>query len=99
MHFGNLSFFIDDVTKPAPALAPIYDMLPMMWRPSIHSGSLDSTPVHEPLVLAGYAHEYADARAWAIMFWQKAAQLEVLDATMREASRASAARIRAPNFS
>ncbi len=98
MHFGNLSFFIDDVTKPVPLLAPVYDMLPMMWRPSIHSGALDITPVREPHVVAGYADEYADARAWAVLFWQKAAQLEVLDPTMREASRAGAARVQTLNF-
>jgi hypothetical protein len=35
MHPGNLSFFVDDVTKPAPEfnLAPVYDMLPMSLAP------------------------------------------------------------------
>ncbi len=98
MHFGNLSFFIDDVINPAPALTPTYDMLPMMWRPSIHSGALDITPVREPHVLAGYAHEYADARAWATLFWQRAAQIEVLDDAMRDASLASEARVKTLNF-
>lgn len=35
MHPGNLSFFVDDVTRPVPefTLAPLYDMLPMSLAP------------------------------------------------------------------
>ena len=35
MHPGNLSLFVDDVTKPEPefTLAPVYDMLPMSLEP------------------------------------------------------------------
>ncbi len=98
MHFGNLSFFIDDVIKPTPLLAPVYDMLPMMWRPNIHSGTVDVTPVREQAQVVGYAREYADARAWAILFWQRAAQLEVMDDNMRQASRTSEARVKTLNF-
>jgi serine/threonine protein kinase HipA of HipAB toxin-antitoxin module len=42
MHFGNLSFFVDDVIAPKIRLAPVYDMLPMMWRPDPHLGLTDS---------------------------------------------------------
>ena len=54
MHFGNLSFFVDeverDVRRPALRLAPVYDMLPMMWRPDVQSGELNVTAVAEQSV-------------------------------------------------
>lgn len=94
MHFGNLSFFIDDVEKPAPLLAPVYDMLPMMWRPSVNSGELDVTPVREPPPMPLYAHEQAQAREWAIEFWTEAAKLESIDPPLRAACEASELRLR-----
>ena len=93
MHFGNLAFFIDEIATPKPILTPVYDMLPMMWRPSIHDGTFDVTPIRQQPVVPGYTHEYADARAWAMMFWQKAATLSVLDGGMREACVVSGARL------
>jgi hypothetical protein len=94
MHFGNLSFFIDDITAPLPALAPVYDMLPMMWRPNIHDGTFGVTSIREQPMVAGYTREYANARAWAISFWREAAKLSVLDDAMREACLASATLLR-----
>ncbi len=47
MHFGNLSFIVEDVTRPRFEVAPIYDMLPMMWRPNIHSGNLDADTLRQ----------------------------------------------------
>jgi hypothetical protein len=77
MHFGNLSFFVDDVIKPKIRLAPVYDMLPMMWRPEIHQGSLSDSPVRAQLMPAGFVQEQAQAREWAIEFWQQAAALDI----------------------
>jgi HipA-like C-terminal domain len=94
MHFGNLSFFIDDVEKPEPLLAPVYDMLPMMWRPGAHSGELNVTAVREPPKLLAYAREQTEARDWAIAFWREAALLDALDAPMKEACEESASRLR-----
>jgi hypothetical protein len=94
MHFGNLSFFIDDVEKPAPLLAPVYDMLPMMWRPGAHSGELDVTAVREPPKLAAHAREQAEAREWAIEFWHQAAKLDAIDPSLRAACDESALRLR-----
>jgi hypothetical protein len=98
MHFGNLSFFIDDVEKPAPLLAPVYDMLPMMWRPGAHSGELEVTAVREPPKLSAYAREQAGAREWAIEFWHQAAKLDAIDPAIRAACEESALRLR-DNFS
>ena len=72
MHFGNLSFFVDDVNKPLFVPTPVYDMLPMMWRPDIHSGNLEPSPLREPVPPVGYAAEVALARAWAIDYWRQA---------------------------
>jgi serine/threonine protein kinase HipA of HipAB toxin-antitoxin module len=83
MHFGNLSFFVDDVVKPQFVPTPVYDMLPMMWRPDIHSGNLDPSPLSEPVLPAGYAAEAALARTWAIDYWQRASRLDELSAELR----------------
>jgi HipA-like C-terminal domain len=93
MHFGNLSFFIDDVEKPTPLLAPVYDMLPMMWRPGVHSGELDVTAVREPPALLTYAREQAEAREWAIEFWRQGAKLDATDPSLRAACEESAVRL------
>lgn len=94
MHFGNLSFYIDNVENPAPLLAPVYDMLPMMWRPGVHSGELNVTAVREPAKLLAYAHEQAEAREWAMAFWREAALLDALDTPMKQACEESALRLR-----
>nr|WP_295781900.1 HipA domain-containing protein [Rhodoferax sp.] len=86
MHFGNLSFFVDDVLQPALAPTPVYDMLPMMWRPGIHSGALDASPVQPQNQPAGYADLAARVRAWAITYWERAASLPALSPALRAAS-------------
>lgn len=47
MHPGNLSFFVDDVTKPSPEfmLAPVYDMLPMSLAPRPSGQIPDALPM------------------------------------------------------
>ena len=87
MHFGNLSFFVDDVVIPRIRLAPIYDMLPMKWRPSVHEGELGiSSIAAEQPALPGFDREFAEARGWAVQFWERAAALSALDDTLRSAS-------------
>ena len=95
MHFGNLSFFVDDVEKPALALAPVYDMLPMMWRPSVNTGELNGLPVVTPVTIPSYIREQAEAREWAVLFWRQAAVLDALDEPLRQACEASALRLSA----
>jgi HipA-like C-terminal domain len=77
MHSGNLSFFVDDVITPKIRLAPVYDMLPMMWKPDIHQGVLSDSPVRAQLMPTGFAAEQVRARQWAIEFWEQAAQLDI----------------------
>lgn len=101
MHFGNLSFFVDgverDVRRPALGLAPVYDMLPMMWRPNAQSGELNVTAVAERSVTPSYARDQADACEWAIAFWQQATTLDAIEGPLREACEISAKRM-AENF-
>jgi HipA-like C-terminal domain len=91
MHFGNLSFFVDDVIKPTIRLAPVYDMLPMMWRPDPHTGLSDS-PIRQQQMPAGFATEQELARQWAIEFWERAAQLDI-GADLQAAAQESARRL------
>jgi DNA-binding transcriptional ArsR family regulator len=92
MHSGNLSFFVDDVITPKIRLAPVYDMLPMMWKPDPYTGLSDS-PVRAQLMPAGFAQEQAQAREWAIEFWEQAAALDI-GADLQSASVESARRIK-----
>lgn len=73
MHFGNLSLVVAnpaDAARGRFSLAPVYDMLPMRWRPDLQSGALDWLP---------FTPEWADlaspARPVALQFWQRAADL------------------------
>ena len=83
MYFGNLSFFVDYVEKPVVALAPVYDMLQIMWRPSVNTGELNVLPVATPVAIPSYVRERAEACEWAIAFWQQAAMLDALDEPLR----------------
>lgn len=83
MHSGNLSFYVDDVNAPKIRLAPVYDMLPMMWRPDIHSGNLDPSPLREIRLPVGYAAEAGLARSWAVDYWQQAGVDVQLSAELR----------------
>ena len=94
MHFGNLSFFVDDVTRPVLVPTPVYDMLPMMWRPGVHDGSLDAALLQPQIQPAGFAAQAALARNWAIHFWERAAQLPTLSSALRDASTACAKRLK-----
>jgi HipA-like C-terminal domain len=93
MHSGNLSFFVDDVIKPTIRLAPVYDMLPMMWKPDIHQGALSDSPVRPQRMPTGFSAEQAQAREWAIEFWEQAAQLDI-GADLQSASLESARRLK-----
>ncbi len=91
MHFGNLSFFADDLKTPVFISTPVYDMLPMIWRPGVHGGELEPAPVQPQPQPAGFETEAARARAWAAIFWQRAAQLGTISPILREVSAANAA--------
>jgi hypothetical protein len=97
MHFVNLSFFVSDVAKPNFTVALAYDMLPMMWRPGVHSGELDASPIRPQHQIAGYAAEALAAREWAIDYWERATKLEALSSELAEASSTNVTRLKS-NF-
>ncbi len=71
MHFGNLSLRVerDDLATGRGRLAPLYDMLPMRWRPDTSSGEMGLLPF-EP----DAADLDSPARALAALFWDRMAQ-------------------------
>ena len=70
MHFGNLAFWLTD-TLPFQ-VAPAYDMLPMLWAPSLQGEIVARTFAPAPPLPA--AREYwQEAMEWATEFWQKVA--------------------------
>jgi hypothetical protein len=93
MHFGNLSFFVDDVTRPVLLPTPVYDMLPMKWRPGIHDGALDLTPLQSPVPLDGFDAQALQSRQWAMDFWQRAAGLPELSPPFRALAGINAGRL------
>jgi hypothetical protein len=93
MHFGNLSFFVQDLTRPSFELAPLYDMLPMMWRPGIHSGNLDPEPVRPPPALTVDAVPVDAVRHWAVEYWQRAAAMATLGPEIQSVCEVNARRV------
>ncbi len=74
MHSGNLSFFVDDVSKQAPqfTLAPVYDMLPMSLAPRASGQipdalSLPKIGVNPPLEV------WKEMMPLAIQYWRQVA--------------------------
>ncbi len=85
MHFGNLSFWLDDALP--FRLAPAYDMLPMAWAPSAQ-GEIVERPFAPPPPLPALLPAWSEAAGWAEEFWARVAKAAV---TPEFAQRASAA--------
>jgi hypothetical protein len=83
MHFGNLSFWLDDTLPFRPA--PAYDMLPMLWAPNAQGEVAARTLAPRP-PLPGVLAEWRDAAEWAGEFWRRVAG----DATISREFRAIA---------
>lgn len=80
MHFGNLSFYL---TFEGPfILAPIYDMLPMIYAPTV----TNAVPVRElelPLPTADSLDIWHDMTILARRFWESAAGHELISPAFR----------------
>lgn len=70
MHFGNLAFFFDD--GPHFRLTPTYDMLPMLWMPTVQ-GELISRPLPLGLPVPAQREAWGVALVWAKDFWARVA--------------------------
>lgn len=88
MHLGNLAFFLD-LGLPL-RLAPLYDMLPMLWQP--RAGQAEPAPEFAPLPpLPQETDLWPQAAELAVSFWERIAS----DRSISEAFRAHAATVRA----
>lgn len=91
MHAGNLSLRVDPVNlaRPRFTLAPVYDMLPMRWRPDPQQGGApDYSPFEpDPVALAG------PARAVAAVFWARLADCAAVCIGLRQTADAMARRL------
>ncbi|MCE9552961.1 MAG: type II toxin-antitoxin system HipA family toxin YjjJ [Planctomycetes bacterium] len=78
-HFGNLAFFVQDDGR--LRLAPVYDMLPMIFAPQ------DTSIVERPFVPRRPTAEnhdvWSDAARQAVDYWYRLAQLEQLSDDLR----------------
>jgi len=66
MHFGNLSFFLDDTLPLQPT--PSYDMLPMLWAPG-SQGELIERDFRPLPPLPSMTEQWREAADWAESFW------------------------------
>lgn len=75
MHLGNAGLILAD-TRPL-ALAPVYDMLPMLWRPSSH-GEVVPRQLCIALPNPQQQEAWCKAAQMARVFWRKAQTLPAL---------------------
>lgn len=72
MHLSNISLFaagakLSDIAKCRFRLAPVYDMLPMCWRPDPTTGSLDYSPFTSDDRLADTTVRLAAHEFWTVL--------------------------------
>lgn len=93
MHFGNLSLLVGPGEAAAGrfTLAPVYDMLPMRWRPDIQAGTLDLWPFSpEPVDLQSPALQVART------FWAAASTCADMSRGFRNLARQMLAKLQTP---
>lgn len=79
-HFGNVSLTMVDGSKRF-ALAPAYDVLPMIYRPM--DGTVPVRPLQPPAVVAGAPDEWPSALECAGLFWSQAKDDERISGEFR----------------
>ncbi|MBD8527978.1 type II toxin-antitoxin system HipA family toxin YjjJ [Pseudomarimonas arenosa] len=83
MHLGNASLVLRD-SRPL-TLAPVYDMLPMAWRPSAQ-GALVPRTLTLPIPAAGQLAQWRWAAEAAAKFWAAVRADAAIDSELREAA-------------
>ncbi len=81
MHYGNLSFFL--VSEKPLALCPVYDMLPMRFRPSAQ-GELPPLKLNPEFPTPREHPEASDALKAAFDFWKTIANSEDYSESFRD---------------
>ncbi len=87
MHAGNLAFWLDDALP--FRLAPAYDMLPMLWAPSVQ-GELVERTLAPPPPLPAARELWQEAAEWAALFWGRVAEDARLSAEFGHFARTAA---------
>lgn len=90
MHPGNLSFFLG-TTRPL-ALAPIYDMLPMLYRPASNA-EIVPRQFEPPLPLPGQRAAWETACVPALDCWERIASDARVSLAFRAIARANGAQL------
>lgn len=80
MHFGNLSFYLSDQLP--YRLAPVYDMLPMRFRPS-PSGEIVDNKYKPSLPKPGDALAWQKMLPHATEFWETIIQHEAISSDFK----------------
>jgi len=91
MHSGNLALMVrpEDLSRPRFSLAPVYDMLPMRWRPDpMLGGAPDYTAFEPDAISAGSA-----AAVPAHEFWAELAAHDRVSRGLRAVAREMSERI------
>jgi len=81
MHYGNVSLFLDRA-RPL-ALAPAYDMVPMLYRPD-SEGYLPNDPIVPPPPLPETRDLWLQAEGLAEAFWSRLASNDWVSAGFRD---------------
>lgn len=90
MHFGNLSFFF---SLGAPlSLAPVYDMLPMLYAP-LTGDQLPERTFEPPLPSADTLHFWGEMADLAGQYWNEVAAHELVSKEFSDRARFNAARV------
>ena len=86
MHFGNLSFFLDDAPPLTPC--PSYDMLPMRYRPG-SGGHLPDEVLDPPPYVPAAKVAWQNAARWAQLLWERIADHAQVSAAFRALAQAN----------
>ncbi|QDE40078.1 type II toxin-antitoxin system HipA family toxin YjjJ [Luteibacter pinisoli] len=86
MHFGNLGFFLDD--RLPLAVAPSYDMLPMLYRPAAN-GALPPRTFEPPTPTPADQAYWQRAAEWGEAFWRRVARHEAISDAFRGMAQAN----------
>jgi hypothetical protein len=82
-HFGNLSFFVKEDER--FQLAPVYDMLPMLFAP-VNGELIERTFTPTPPT-ADTLDVWPDAARWAVKYWERLVESNELSDEFRECCR------------
>lgn len=92
-HFGNISFFFEPGAK-SLRLAPVYDMLPMEYAPSVNR-ELDWMPEFKPEPAAANSlREWNSVLPWAVEFWSRVSEESRISSSFRKVAQSNAKKLK-----